>query len=505
MSNTNGEATPRLAMADISKRFGPSLVLDGVDLVLQPGEVHGLVGQNGAGKSTLMKVLGGVYPDYGGIIEIEGERMEMSSPRAALAAGVGVIYQELSLIPAMTVSENILLGIESGGAVYSRRRDADAAKTVIEHSEILASLPLGMRVEQLGAGAQQMVEIAKALARNARVLVLDEPTARLSGPERDGLHSLVRELSAAGTSVVYISHFLDDVLDVTSHITVMRNGRVVTSAPTESFTGETLVRAMLSRDLAADELGGRTLPPRSSETVLRASSLTGIGFADIDLDVRKGEILGIAGLVGSGRTRLARAISGAARIRSGDLEVEGRRARFRSPRAAGAAGVVLVPEDRKLDGIIATATAQENLLLRAFDGGLAPGGWIRSAAARRTAKKSIDSLQVLPPRLGQLGSGFSGGNQQKLLLGRALLANPRVLITDQPTAGVDVGAKAQIHELLRASAAEGTALVVISDDLDELLALGHRLAVMHHGRIVTTVPRAEVDHDRLVDLISSQA
>ncbi|MCC2031553.1 sugar ABC transporter ATP-binding protein [Microbacterium allomyrinae] len=490
-------------MREISKSFGPATVLDRVSLELAPGEIHGLVGQNGAGKSTLMKVLGGVYPDHGGTIEIDDESIVMSTPRAALAAGIAVIYQELSLIPSMTVAENIVLGIEPGRVGYDRSRSEDLAREVISRSSALSALPLNRLVGSLGAGTQQMVEIAKALARNAKVLVLDEPTARLSGPERDQLHALTRELASHGTSVVYISHFLEDVLDVTSRLTVLRNGAVVTTADTATFTRDSLVRALLSRALLEDEFSARDVPPRASAIALRAESISAPGFTDIDIDLREGEIFAIAGLVGSGRTRLARALSGAARIRQGRLEVGGRRAAFRSPRAAAAAGVVLVPEDRKSDGIIASATAQENLLLRALDSSLAPGGIVRIGAARRIAQERIEELQVHPPLPQLLGSGFSGGNQQKLLIGRALLARPKVLITDQPTAGVDVGAKAQIHALIRDAAAAGTAVIVISDDLDELLALAHTVAIVDHGRITSVLRRDQIDHDQLVERISA--
>lgn len=499
----NDTSPARLRMSRIGKSFGPATVLHDVDLELMPGEVHGLVGQNGAGKSTLMKVLGGVYPDHSGTVEIDGTLHRLASPRAALAAGVAVIYQELSLIPSMTVAENITLGIEPGSVRYTPGAVVQSAQDVIRRSSALSGLPLLAQVSELGAGTQQMVEIAKSLARDARILVLDEPTARLSGPERDALHGLIRELSAQGTAIVYISHFLDEVLEHTDRITVLRNGRVVEERESKSFTRDSLVQSLLSRELLEDEFASRAIPTRSELSALQATAITGIGFEEVHLDVRVGEIVGIAGLVGSGRTRLARALAGAAKVNAGTLEVGSRTRRFRSPRQAAEAGVVLVPEDRKSDGIIASATAEENLTLRALDGRLATGGLVRGRRSRRVARDAMASLQVHPARLDQPGDGFSGGNQQKLLIGRALLAEPKVLVIDQPTAGVDVGAKAQIHDLLRVAAADGTAIIVISDDIDELLALSHRVAVMSHGRVTDVGGRDEITHDELVQMISA--
>lgn len=498
-------AESRLLMSKISKTFGPTRVLHDVDLRLAPGEVRGLVGQNGAGKSTLMKILGGIYPDHTGRVYVDGKPVELTTPRQALAVGIGMIYQELSLIQSMTVAENIVLGIEPGRTRFSAKAVRRQAEAVVRTSPLLASLPLDRLVADLGAGSRQMVEIAKAMARQARVLVLDEPTARLSAPERVGLHQLIRQLAEQGTSAIYISHFLDDVLDVTDRITVLRNGSVVAEGATHEFEERDLVHAMLSRELIAEAAEHQSSARlQHAPIVLQVRGLSQPGrFEDVSFTLRRGEILGIAGLVGSGRSRLARALAGAATHVSGTVVLNGKDLTLTSPRRTGRSGLVLVPEDRGSEGIVASATAGENLTMRAYDHGLAPRGWIDVRRRRETVRSTFDELQVHPARPELLAANFSGGNQQKLLLGRALLTKPAVLIADQPTAGVDVGAKAQVHQLLKKAAAAGSGVIVITDDLDELLNLADTVVIMRHGRAGTGVRREDIDHDQLITAISA--
>jgi ABC-type sugar transport system ATPase subunit len=496
-------ATPRLAMDGITKSFGPAKVLNAVDMVVAPGEIHGLIGQNGAGKSTLMKVLGGVLPDHEGTIKVDGAEAALSSPRQALNRGIGMIYQELSLIPSLTVAENIMLGIEPGTIRYSPRDVVNLAAEVVNRSPLLESLPLNRRANELGAGQQQMVEIAKAMARDARVLVLDEPTARLSGPERAGLHALMRELADAGTAMIYVSHFLEEIIANTDRLTVLRNGCVVAQGATAEVDEARLVREMLSRELLAEETTRRTSTKRSQSALRLEAFCVGDAVREVSLDVHQGEIVVITGLVGSGRSRLVSSVAGAGPHTAGKIRVNGRAVKFRTPRAASRAGLMFVAEDRKENGIIGSSTASDNLVLRALDSKIGRAGFVRRRTVEAVARQEFERLDVQPRRPDLEAINFSGGNQQKILIGRALLAKPTVLIIDQPTAGVDVGAKEQIHRLLRNAAAEGAALLIVTDDMDEVIALADKVLVMKRGRITAELHGNEFDRDNLVELVSA--
>jgi len=496
----------RVEMLDIKQRFGDTTVLHGVSLQLKAGEIHSLVGQNGAGKSTLMKILGGIYPDHGGRILIDGVERRMHSPREAGTHGVGTIYQELSLIPGLSVAENIVLGMETG-LTYSPRRTRAFAAKVIATVPMLSVLPLDVSVGSLSTGMQQRVEIAKALSRDLRVLVMDEPTARLSGPERDDLRNLVLQVADKGITVIYISHFLEEIFATCHNVTVLRNGRVVTQGSVDSFTPSSLTRVMLGEVLAAEELDAGHDDRLVSDTpVLQLIGVTGPRITDVDLSIRKGEVVGLAGLVGSGRTRLAKTVVGAEPIVTGDVVVGGskRTVRFHSPRDALRKGIVMIPENRKTEGIIGSATARSNMVGMALDRGYTTKGLIRRKALRRATSAMFAKLEIRPTKPELDGRAFSGGNQQKLLMARALLASPDLIVADQPTAGVDVGTKSQIHHLIAAGATAGTSFLVVSDDLEELLALCDRVLVLRHGRIIAERRRSELNRQKLVDAISSE-
>lgn len=501
---TVGTDSYRVELIDITQRFGNTTVLHGVTVRLQPGEIHSLVGQNGAGKSTLTKILGGVHPDHGGTVRIDGVDCRMSSPREAGKHGVGIIFQELSLIPSLTVAENILLGMEPGRG-YSRARTLSVAKEIVARVEMLSELPLDVPVATLSTGMQQRVEIAKALSRDARVLVMDEPTARLSGPERDDLRNLILQLAADGITVIYISHFLEEIFSTCQSVTVLRNGHVVDSGPTSSYTMSSLTRAMLNEALAHEELD--QTPETREFTEAPLLSLEGVGgprLHGVDLDIRPGEIVGVAGLVGSGRTRLAKTVVGAEPSTAGEIRVRGRRVRLRSPREALRLGMVLIPESRKTEGIVGIASAHTNMIGMAVDRRLSRLGLVNRREGRRVAARMFTELEIRPAAPGQAAESFSGGNQQKLLMARALLAQPNLIVADQPTAGVDVGTKAQIHHLLKETAANGTALLIVSDDLEELLALSDRILVMRNGRVIAERSRRELNRQKLVDVISAE-
>jgi ribose transport system ATP-binding protein len=506
MTGNTTDSPSRVEMLGITQRFGDTTVLDDVTLRLAPGEIHALAGQNGAGKSTLMKILGGVYQQTAGSVRIDGVETAIASPRDAAHAGIGMIYQELSLIPTLSVAENIMLGAEPGGAGYSRARMREAARAVVAGVEMLSVLPLDVPAGMLSTGLQQRVEIAKALSRDARVLVMDEPTARLSGPERADLRDLMRQLSGRGIAIVYISHFLEEIFEVCSSLTVLRNGRVVDTGPVSGFTVATLTRAMLNEELAREELEehreDRALDP---EVLLELSGVGGARIHDVDLGLRRGEVVGLAGLVGSGRTRLSMTIAGAEPVLAGTVRLKGRDARVRSPRGALREGIVMIPENRKTDGIIGALSARFNMIGMALDRGMARAGVIDRKRRDRAARAMFDDLQIRPGRPLLDAQWFSGGNQQKILLARALLASPALIVADQPTAGVDVGTKAQIHHLIRETSEAGTGFVIASDDLDELLALCDTVLVMKNGRVVSRHRRSELTRAGLVRAISGEA
>jgi ribose transport system ATP-binding protein len=499
-------SVPRLSLRGITKAFGDALVLKGVDLDIAKGEVHGLVGQNGAGKSTLIKALAGSYPDYHGEVFIDGEPAHLSSPRQALDHGVAVVYQEFSLVPQMTVAENILLGAEPGTVRYSARAITRAAQRLLAEVGMEGDLPLNSRVSMLSAATQQRVEIAKVLTRQAKVLVLDEPTARLAGPDRERLFELMRRIAATGTSVLFISHFLGEVLSLASRLTVLRDGSVVASGGVTEFDATSLTSALMGRTLTQLTAAEIAAPPSATDrdVVLSVRALDcGRQTRDITFDLRGGEVVGLAGLVGSGRSALALSLVGATPRLAGTVTLKGQLVHPKNPRQALKQGITMVPEDRRAQGLVAVLPANENLMLTSLARSRSRLGLVSPAHLRRVAKKAISDFEVRPAHGGRPAGTFSGGNQQKLLLARSVLAEPDVLIVDQPSAGVDVGTKAQIHKLLRELADTGKAVLVISDDIEEIIALSDRILTMRNGRIVVESARGSVDPDQLLSLIAT--
>ena len=494
---------PRVEIRSAGKAFGSTKVLQEVDLTVMPGDIVGLVGQNGAGKSTLMKILGGVYPDHDGTISIDSVVRQLSSPRAALHAGIGMIHQELSLVSSMTVAENILLGMEPGSVRYSRKRLFAKAARLTRDLAVMRDIRLDALVGDLGAGMQQRVEIAKALSRDVSVLVLDEPTARLPARDRAELLKIVRETAQSGIGVIYISHFLEEVFEVATKVTVLRNGCVVASGPTSDFSMRSLTTAMLSAELIRAEHTARPALPAFAETLMRVRGLScGARLREIDLQVRAGEIVGLTGLVGSGRSRLLRVLAGAEPFSAGTIEVRGRPYKPRSPREALRNGVALLPEDRKADGLIGVGSAAANLQLMALDAGLSRAGMVRRKQGRRLVAQALVDYEVRPPDARKLGELFSGGNQQKLLIARALMASPTILLADQPTIGVDVGTKVMIHRILRDAAENGIGIVIASDDLEELIAVSDRVLVMRNGEVIAEHSHVDLSRELLIEQMS---
>jgi rhamnose transport system ATP-binding protein len=473
---------PLVEVRKVWKHFGGVQALADVSITIARGSVHGLVGENGAGKSTLAKVIGGVHEPDGGELLVDGEPVRFHSPRGALAVGIASIAQEIALVPARTVLESVFLGIESAqlgvvqqGHLLRRFAELDQ-RTGFE-------LKPGDRVGELRTAEQQKVEILRAIARNARLILMDEPTAALTVDESDRLLDIIRRLAASGTSVVLVSHHLKEVLAVAETVTVMRDGELVRTGPASQETPQSLVTAMIGRELDL------TFPPKNppstaARAVLEVRNLSRSGvIEDISFSVKEGEIVGLAGLVGSGRSEVGRAIFGADRVDGGEILVEDRRMRARGPRGAAAWGVVMVPESRKDQGLFMIRPIRENLTVATISE-VATLGVVRSRAEKARARELASQVDVRATSIEAPLASLSGGNQQKVLFAKWLARRPKVLIADEPTRGVDVGAKSQIAELIVQLAAGGMGVLLISSEIEEVLGLAHRVLVMRSGRIV---------------------
>jgi ribose transport system ATP-binding protein len=492
----------RLQIIGLTKRFGATVVLDRVDVAVRAGEVHGLVGQNGAGKSTLVKTLAGLYPDYEGTVMVDGEPVTLKTPRKSRAEGVAVIYQEFSLVSQMTIAQNLLLGREPNGLLYREHAVMREAQSLVDRIGIELGADIKEPVGSLSPAVRQRVEIVKALAADVKVLLLDEPTARLAESERQSLFRVIRELSSRGVGMVFISHYLDEILQVTDRVTVLRNGRAVAVEQTSSLSVNQMATLMLGEVLREEQQ--RVLANDNNPVVLSAEGITsGERVKNIDLQLRAGEVLGVAGLVGSGRTRLCRLLSGADRPTSGILRRNNRPVRFNGPRRALAEGIVLVPEDRQRQGLVMSSPVADNLVLMGLGRTIGRKGLVSRPGARRLARRLVTELAVSPPDIDRPVSSLSGGNQQKVVLGKAIAAAPSIFVIDQPTAGVDVGTKAQIHQMLRQRARDGAAILVVSDDIDELFALSDRFVVMRRGEIIWRGTTSEISRKELVELIAT--
>ncbi|MFF0174309.1 sugar ABC transporter ATP-binding protein [Micromonospora profundi] len=482
---------PLLALRGIGKSFLGVRVLDGVDLDVAPGEVHAVVGENGAGKSTLMKIVSGAYAPDEGAVEFDGQARAFRGPRDAQRAGVGIIHQEFNLLPERTVAENVYLGHEP-----TRRGLVDRREMLDRTRRLLASigettLPADAPVGRLGVAQQQVVEIAKALALDARLLIMDEPTAALADHEVELLYGLVRRLQERGIGLLYVSHRLTEVFDLSSRITVLKDGRRVTTVDTAATTADELVRHMVGRELSS-YYPARAAPEDVGEVRLTVRDAGNRKLRGVTLDLRAGEVLGVGGLQGSGRSALARALFGVAPFTSGEVTLDGRPVRLRSARAAMRAGIAYVTEDRKGEGIVARQSVLDNALLasRAVFA-------TRSGRAARTIKvrELLAAVQVRSAGDDQEIRFLSGGNQQKVVLARWLAIDPRILLFDEPTRGIDVGAKSAIHDLVRSLARDGAAVLMISSELPELLGMSDRIIVLRDGRVAGELPAGATEED----------
>jgi ribose transport system ATP-binding protein len=492
--------TPLLAMRGIVKEFPGARALDGVDLDVVPGEVHCLLGQNGAGKSTLIKILSGAHQPTEGEILLDGEPVAVPHPVAALRRGIATIYQELDVVDGLTVTENVYLGHELDTAGVTRRREA-ARRTRellrrLGHPEISPH----REVSRLSAAGKQVVSMARALSHDARVIVMDEPSAVLDAEEVARLFRVVRDLTAEGVAVVYISHRLEEIRQIGDRITVLKDGRTVARNLAASTPTRELIRLMTGRSVEY------AFPPRpgvatDAPVVLEVEDLAlGRTFSGVSLQVRAGEIVGLAGLVGSGRSEILETIYGARRATAGTVRVGGRRVRPGSVDAAVGAGVGLAPEERKSQGLLLAEPVYRNITLSAF-GRFARGGVLDERAERGAAREQVAALDLRPPDVGRAARTLSGGNQQKALLARWLVHGCRVLLLDEPTRGVDVGARAELYALVRRLADAGTAVVVVSSEIPEVLGLADRVLVVADGRVVKETDSASIDEHGVLDLV----
>jgi ribose transport system ATP-binding protein len=468
-------------MSGISKRYPGVVALEDVDLEVIRGEVHILLGENGAGKSTLMKILAGAERRDEGTIEIDGRALTEPGPRAAQAAGISIIYQEFNLIPHLTVAENIFLGREP------RKRfpgvidqDAIFRAAAGRLADLGVDIDARAVVAKLGVAEQQMVEVAKALSIDAKVLVMDEPTSALSDQEIQRLFAVIRSLKARGVAIIYISHRMEELYQIGDRVTVLRDGRLIGTCAIADTGMDALVRMMVGRDLT------EKYPKEAvaaGEELLRVDGLTRHGVLhDVSFSLRRGEVVGLAGLMGSGRTELARAIFGADRIDAGDIWVKGRQENVNTPRAAIRAGIGFLTEDRKRQGLVLGLSVAENVCLPSV-GLLATAGCMHVAREAAEADRYIADLRIKTPGAAQRVVNLSGGNQQKVVLAKWLCRGTDVLLFDEPTRGIDVGSKVEIYRLINRLAADGKAILMISSELPEILGMSDRILVMHRGRI----------------------
>ncbi|MFV0386534.1 sugar ABC transporter ATP-binding protein [Paracoccus sp. (in: a-proteobacteria)] len=481
------------------KSYGPVEVLHGIDLDIHPGEVVALLGENGAGKSTVSNVISGTVLPSSGTMTWQGAPYAPASPREAIDAGVGMIHQELLLLPHLSIAENIFVGrYPMRGGRLDRREMESRARQGLERLGL--NISPRRPVEGLPTASQQLIEIAKALTLNARLLILDEPTAALGGEETKLLFRQIERLKADGVGIIYISHRLEEIRQIADRIVVMRDGEKVQQFDTADLPIRTIVEAMVGRSME------QMFPPlaKPAETpVLQVSGLTSAAgrFRDVSFSVRQGEIFGIAGLVGAGRTELVRAIAGADPVASGTVTLNGQDVTPKSPREAIGNGIVLVPEDRKLQGVILDHSIGENIAYSNFET-VGKKGWITSGRVRDFANENIGRFGV-KGREGQNAGEMSGGNQQKVVIAKWLARNPRVVLLDEPTRGIDVGARSSIYEIIHGLAAQGVAVIVVSSDLEEVLGVSNRILVMAAGRATGILDHSEANDVSVMELATA--
>lgn len=483
--------TALVKLEGVSKSFAGIRVLRDVDFDVQPGEVHALLGENGAGKSTLIKIIAGVHAPDGGVIRIENTELKAITPREARRGGIATVYQELLLFPELTVAENVFLGhaprtnfrvLDWG---YMRRRSRELLDSLDSHD-----LDVDAKVGTLSVANRQRVEIAKALSQNAKVLIMDEPTAALADADVKRLMAVVKRLRDRNVGIIYVCHKLPEIFELADRVTVLRDGALIGTRAIGEVNEQTLVAMMVGREIS------QLFPkpqPQIGEAILTVRNLSfGDRVKDISFELKRGEILGVAGLVGSGRTELALTIFGITPATTGTIAIDGKPVTITTPKQAKNLGIAYVPEDRGLQGLVKTMTIGQNISMAALHR-IAKGIFLDFSAESKRGVDSIKQLGIRSRGPEQIVGQLSGGNQQKVVLGKWLETEPRILIVDEPTRGIDVGAKAEIHALMGRLAQEGMAIMMISSELPEVLGMSDRILVMHGGRLVTTIDRADAN------------
>jgi galactofuranose transport system ATP-binding protein len=498
--------SPILEVRRVTKRFPGVLALDDVSFELQPGEVHALVGENGAGKSTLIKVITGVYsPDEGQVL-FNGEEVSFAEPRESQAAGISTIYQEINLIPLLSVAQNVFLGREprSSLGLIDKASMNRAAAEILERYGIRADVTAPLR--SLGLGVQQMVAIARAISVEAQAVIMDEPTSSLEAREVETLFGVIGQLREEGVGVIYVSHRLEELYEICDRVTVLRDGRVAHTGELAELSRLQLIAHMLGRELSEVEKEGATGFSGEHETarepVLVAQDLTQHPrLREVSFDVHPGEVVGLAGLLGAGRTETAKAIFGAEPLDSGSVRMEGKDIKTGSPGAAIKAGIAFLPEDRKLEGIIPDLSVRENIVAAALPG-LARAGMVSEKAQNELVEEFMQSVGIKASSPDQPVRELSGGNQQKVLLARWLCMNPKVLILDEPTRGIDVGAKAEIQKLVDDLAAKGLGIILISSELEEMTEGSDRVVALRDGAVIGMLSEEEITENNLMEMLA---
>ena len=487
-----------LEVRNISKSFPGVVALDDVSLRVDRGTVHALIGENGAGKSTLMKIIAGIVPADAGALLLAGRRLQLRSPRQALEHGIAMIHQELNLMPSMSVAENIWIGREPVNAfgLISHRELHRRTRALLERLAI--DLDPQAEVRALSIANRQLVEIARALSYDSQLLIMDEPTSALAERDAARLFAIIRQLKTQGKAVLYITHRMEELGEVADAITVLRDGRYIGTDRCGNLTRAQMIRMMCGRELAHIYPARRSAP---GAPVLCARRLSlPPHFRDVSFELHAGEILGIAGLVGAGRSKLAEALFGVTPASCGALLIGGAEITVDSPRAALACGMALVTEDRKETGCFLPLSVLDNLEIAVLTRDFVRLGFVRGAAVREACAAVSRQLRVKTPDLAEPIANLSGGNQQKVLIGRWLLTGPRILILDEPTRGIDVAAKAEIHQLIAQLASHGAAVLMISSELPEILGMSHRVMVMHEGRVTGILEREQADQEKILAL-----
>jgi ribose transport system ATP-binding protein len=486
-------SVPVVTMEGISKSFNGVRVLDDVGFDVRRGEIHALLGGNGAGKSTLMKILEGVYSTDEGTIDIEGERVHLSSAQDARARGIVMIFQEFSLVPTLTVSQNVSL-LREGRNAFGLLDDRGARRRAREiFAEMGVDVDVDAPVGSLSTAYWQLTEIAKALSQDAKVLIMDEPTASLARSETTHLFELVRRLKERGISIVYISHRLEEVFEIADRVSVLRDGRMILTEETANLSTGDAIEAIVGRRMEAAAQWRPRAVDRAARPLLEVRGLeSGSRVRGVDFELYRGEILGLAGLMGSGRTEIARTLFGIDKTTGGEIVIEGKRVRIKSPRDAIRAGIALIPEDRRVQGLVLDHTLRDNLLLPLL-GDLNSGGLVNDGRGDKVAAALMEQLAIRGGSAGRPVRLLSGGNQQKVVIAKWLGTEPEILIMDEPTVGVDVGTKAEIIDMLRALADAGKGVIVISSELPELLAVSDRVLLLREGHIERELDRSEIE------------